>query len=164
MIQKNLSIFLIDLPILSLILRFLIQPTIYVLQMYESMREVMIQVPGSPIRTLNEEIYNGIDRDTGNEIVWRLIKQNKRNKSKNMERNFIVDLMTSFLNELERAVKLECKNLVKYIYCERRFSGDIVLITEATTSGSLDLYLRNYRNPRPSILSCIIIQASGNPG
>ena len=39
-----------------------------------------VRVGGSSVKTEFGEVYNGLDRDTGNEVMWRVIKANNINQ------------------------------------------------------------------------------------
>lgn len=52
------------------------------------------------------------------------------------------------MQELSQATALNSKYIVKYFSCERRSISEVVLITEMTTRGPLNHYLRGYKNPK----------------
>ncbi len=53
--------------------------------------------------------------------------------------------------ELQQTIKMDCKHLLKYYYCERRSEREIILITETISRGSLATYLTSFKHPRLSV-------------
>lgn len=93
-------------------------------------------------------VYTALDRDTGNEVMWRQIDLGKGDQS-NLLRH--LDAVTNWLKELQGVIRLDCKNIVNYLSYERRSRNELVLITEMMTRGSFSEYLAGLKQPRMSI-------------
>ena len=96
-------------------------------------------------------MFNALDRDTGNEVFWHQIHVGKVDQSKFIFYDIILANFTKWMQELQNIVKLDCKNILNYLRCERRSEYEVVLITEMMTRGSLKDYLAAFRHPKMSI-------------
>jgi serine/threonine protein kinase len=94
-------------------------------------------------------MYNGIDRETGNEVMWRVIEVDRVDQSKSCDLN--VATFTRWMQELEHLVKLDCKHVLKYLHCERKSDSEVILVTEMITRGPLSSYIATLRHPKMSI-------------
>ena len=43
---------------------------------------LILKISYTPVQTQFGEMYNGIDRETGNEVMWRVIRVGKVDQSK----------------------------------------------------------------------------------
>ncbi len=55
------------------------------------------------------------------------------------------------MQELQQVVKLDCKSILNYLCCERRYAHEVILITEMITRGSLNSYLAAFKHPKMRI-------------
>lgn len=56
------------------------------------------------------------------------------------------------MRDLIQATTLNSKYIEKYYACERKSVNEVLLITEMTTRGSLNSYLRDYKHPKMNII------------
>ncbi len=82
--------------------------------------------------------------------MWHVIDIGKVDQSKSRSKPRIVTF-TSWMQELQQIVKLDCKSILNYLCCERRYANEVLLITEMITRGSLSNYLTSFKHPRMRI-------------
>lgn len=84
------------------------------------------------------EVYTGIDRETGNEVTWRVIQTEK-----------LVDKEFNFwLNKLKHIEKLKHPHVVNCLSNELRPNNEVILIEEMMTAGTLRNFLKTFSNPK----------------
>lgn len=93
---------------------------------------------GLLLKTPYDEVYKGIDRDTGNEIRWREIEVTRLDQT----------TYTNWMNGLKQLLKLNSKHILKYLSFERWSDSRAILITETITKGSLSDYLGSFKRPK----------------
>jgi len=82
--------------------------------------------------------------------LWHTIDVGKADQSK-AGVNSLLATFTTWMYELQQIVKLDCKNILNYLCCERRSAQEVILITEMITRGSLRNFLVAFRHPKMSI-------------
>lgn len=111
--------------------------------------ERFARVDSASIKTPLGNIYNGFDRDTGNEVMWRVIDGSKITPS--ISSLSLLAILAVWIKELQQTVKLDCKHLLKNFHCEVRSNQQIILISEMISRGTLSGYLRTFKYPRLSV-------------
>eukprot|EP00826_Nyctotherus_ovalis_P041588 TRINITY_DN4217_c0_g1_i10.p1 TRINITY_DN4217_c0_g1~~TRINITY_DN4217_c0_g1_i10.p1 ORF type:complete len:471 (+),score=115.17 TRINITY_DN4217_c0_g1_i10:148-1560(+) len=99
------------------------------------------KVGGTSIKTPFGDVFNGLDRDTGNEVMWRVVKTHGINPI----------ILNEWLQELKQTTKLECKHLLKNLLCEKRSDQELIFISETISRGSLAAYLMIFKYPKLSV-------------
>ena len=102
---------------------------------------------GAPIKTEFGEIHKGFDRDTGNEIMWRVINIAELDKGN----NHIIIVFEIWLENIKKVTELDCQYLLKYFLCEKKSNNQIILISEMISRGSLSSYLTVFKYPRLTV-------------
>jgi serine/threonine protein kinase len=62
-----------------------------------------------------------------------------------------LEVRDEWLKELQGVIRLDCKNIVNYLSCERRSYNELILISEMMTRGSFSEYLAGLKQPRMNI-------------
>lgn len=94
--------------------------------------------------------FTALDRDTGNEVLWRQIEIGKADRSI-VNLIILIAALTNWMQELQGVIRLDCKNIVNYLSCEHRSYHELVLISEMMTRGSFGDYLAGLKQPRLTI-------------
>jgi serine/threonine protein kinase len=92
-------------------------------------------------------VYTGIDRETGNEVTWRVIRADKRNS-----KDFV-----NWYRKLDQIEGLRHPQVVSYLYSELR-SNEVILIEEMVTAGSLRSFLKTFNNPKVRVCQSWFLQ------
>lgn len=106
------------------------------------------KVGGTSAKTPFGDVFNGLDRDTGNEVMWRVVKTHGVSPSM-LPTN--VAILSEWVQELKQTTKLECKHLLKNLLCEKRSDQELVFISETISRGSLAAYLMIFKYPKLSV-------------
>jgi len=62
-----------------------------------------------------------------------------------------LEVRDEWLKELQGVIRLDCKNIVNYLSCERRSCNELILISEMMTRGSFKEFLAGLKQPRMNI-------------
>ena len=92
-------------------------------------------------------MYTGIDRETGNEVTWRVIGTGKRNN-----KDFV-----NWYNKLKQIESLRHPQVISYLYSELR-TNEVILIEEMATAGSLRSFLKTFNNPKVRVCQSWFLQ------
>jgi len=93
-------------------------------------------------------MYTGIDRETGNEVTWRVIKPGR----------FSYADFVSWFQSFKRIENLQHPNVVNYLHSEMRSGNEAILIEEMVTAGSLRSFLTTFNNPKLRICQSWLLQ------
>eukprot|EP00826_Nyctotherus_ovalis_P024086 TRINITY_DN1859_c0_g1_i9.p1 TRINITY_DN1859_c0_g1~~TRINITY_DN1859_c0_g1_i9.p1 ORF type:complete len:332 (+),score=49.30 TRINITY_DN1859_c0_g1_i9:370-1365(+) len=95
-------------------------------------------------------MYTGIDRETGNEVAWKVVRANK---SGNKD-------LAGWFKKLKYIESLKHPHVVNYLYSELR-ANEVTLIEEMVTAGSLRNFLKTFNNPKIRVCQSWLLQILG---